>query len=219
MKYVFVILILFNVACSGSSLTGVADTNLTADQKTVIVNVLHEGSSTFDNDLGLTVTLSEASLDWGHVILISGGDDEECEEGHDVTLHVETEEDLLTPELTMLNLGTETINDYAYCGYRIELEGFHLAGSVFDGVTTTPFDITVEDEIAKEADFMASHEGVTIPHPLHYHEGQVEKEIAFVNEYSHWFDGIDFSESADELQVEIIANLKSHLGQYFSDAH
>lgn len=80
-----------------------------------------DGFKTLTNDEGFTITVEEAHLGWKNLTLVSGGDDPECEAGHDQTVSLAKEENLLAEDLIASDLGDAAIPMIAYCRYRIVL--------------------------------------------------------------------------------------------------
>lgn len=231
--------------CSGAALieTSSSENNET---KTLNVVVLHRtsdengdavetavanGTKTFLNDIGITISLEKSYVSWGHLFLISGGEDEECEAGHDVELHLEKIESMLDADLTETELAVEDIEDRAYCDYALEItpdnadtEGVneapeiagrsvYVAGSWNDGTWSGSFEIAVEEEIRVEAAFQALEDGEVITHPLHFHDDEDAASVTFENIYDAWLNGMTFTESAEEAAALLKTNVANALGQ------
>lgn len=186
-----------------------------------------DGTKIFQNDLGYIITLEKAGISWEHFHLISEGDDEDCEAGNDAEIELMYVENLFSNDLEAATLVTDLIADAAYCQYEIhfspeneesagiddfsEMAGntIYVSGSwSHDGESGT-FEIAVDDEIEVTGVFMASEEGELIEHPLHFHDGEDSTSVTFGNYYDRFFDGIDFSESNEELGFELIENLRN----------
>lgn len=236
----------FLSGCSGASLIG-ADASASETLKTLSVMALHHaldetsgaialeevaGAKTFVNDAGVTVTLESAYVSWGHLFLISGGDDADCEPDHDVEIHLETIEDILAADLSAVELAATAIEDRAYCRYELELtpdnadtDGIdsspeiagrtvYVAGIWADGSRSGAFELAVDGEIQMAADFERLEDGVSVVHPLHFHDGEDAASVTFSNIYSSWFNGMTFSESADEAAALFEANVTASLSQW-----
>lgn len=189
-----------------------------------------DGSKVFQNGLGVTITLEAAGISWGHVQLISEGNDPECEAGHDVELHVERIENLIAAvDLQASPLSATEIADYSYCQYRVELTPENsdspglsglseIAGSSiyakgtwdFNGAGGA-FEVKSAEEIELTREFVGQSGHA---HPLHYHEGEEAKTVRFAVYYDQWFEGVDFSESEAVLSAEVSANVLGSIKQY-----
>lgn len=245
-KYFSFAAVIFSLgACSGGELVQVHEESTSSfdEVKTVLVNVSHhgtadgdgvlpdltadDGSKVFQNDLGITITLSKAGVSWGHFDLISAGDDPDCGVAEDERLHVETIEDLLTEDGIETEIASEIIPDSVWCRYRIELTpdneeslaeadfaemenaAIYVAGTWESAGQSGAFAIAVREEIAVEGDFISLRDGVETEHPFHFHSETGE--VVLENVYDAWFDGMDFSESEDELAAKLKSNVEANL--------
>lgn len=230
--------------CSGTSLIESSSSENDA-AKTLTIEAIHRssdengggeiaatnGAKTFANDLGITVRLEKADVSWGHLFLISGDGDEECEAGHDAELHLETIENLLDADLAAIELATDEIEDRAYCDYAIELtsdnsdtEGadetpeiagrsVYVAGTWANGTDSGSFEIAVDEDIRVEAGFQALENGGIVAHPFHFHEGEEVANVTFENVYDAWFDGMTFMETAEDAATLLKTNVAAALSQ------
>lgn len=194
---------------------------------------LADGTKVFQNDLGITITLEEASLSWGHIELISAGDDDECGLNDDLTLHVESNQDLMTDDLVEQTLFDDAIVDATYCQYQIEFSiedtdsaalnhtadtgtpVIELSGHWQDGSASGDFAITIDETVTLSNIFYAAEDGEVIAHPLHFHEDLLVS--VFGVRYDQFLDGIDFSESDTQIQNQVIENLGLAVQQNFND--
>ena len=102
------------VQCSGSSLVATDLATSVSEFVTLTLQVVHHGtpdadgeypeytqedsSRVFTNNDGVEITLTKAAIHWGHMELISDGDDESCEAGNDVELDIHTVVNLISAE-------------------------------------------------------------------------------------------------------------------------
>lgn len=231
---ILVFYFLLMTACSGSALISEVEVNASENasaENTISVMAVHsgtpdeigtypdylmgDGTKIFQNDLGFTITLEKGGISWEHLHLISEGDDEDCETGHDADLELMYVENLLENDLESVVLATDFVADVAYCQYEIHfgpeneessgLDEFpemvshtvYVSGTwVHDGESGA-FEIAVDDEIEIEGAFIAS-EG-----------GENSMSVTFGTYYDRFFDGIDFSESDAALQEELTENLRN----------
>lgn len=119
-----------SAGCGNGSLLAVNPSE-SADPGTLSVSVTHhpddgseleadaDGFKTLVNDQGFTISIQEARLGWKELVLISGGEDPECLEGHDQTIAVNKNEDLLAEDLVPSELIDATVPMIAYCRYQI----------------------------------------------------------------------------------------------------
>jgi len=92
-----------------------------------------DGFKTFTNDRGFSITVEESHIGWKSVTLISGGEDPECEAGHDQNITIGKQEDLLAEDLVASDLVDAMIPMISYCNYRIHLGPSDAAALVVDG--------------------------------------------------------------------------------------
>jgi hypothetical protein len=255
-KFTVILLMMFLLNCTGSSLVGESDTSISAaeDIVTLILQSIHhstpdehgeypeytmdDGTRMFENNLGVMVTLTHAVFHWGHFDLISDGDDEDCEAGHDVSFDLHTLENFLDEDLHTLTLYTESaLENRAYCQYTIHLtadnsdthgiedlpeaEGasIYVAGTWSDGADSGSFEIKVTDDFSKTLSFKVKEDGVSSEHPLHYDDDETEDSVLFGNKYDQWFNDMDFSETAEELAEQLVTNIDSAMHQHLGAHH
>lgn len=238
-NYLFVLTVVIFSACSGQPLFSEEASQSATGTKALLLAVtqhgtpdevgvypdlaLADGTKVFQNDFGITITLEEASLAWGHIELISAGDDEECGLNDDLTLHVEATQDLMADDLAEQTLFDDLVADAIYCQYQIELEAasdasaelnhtadtsthvVHLSGHWSDGSASGDFSVAIDDTVTLSNIFYASEDSEVIAHPLHFHEDSLS--YVFGVRYDQLLDGIDFSEAEAEQQEQVLENL------------
>lgn len=238
--------------CSGNSLV---DTNDDVGQLQVsVVHHLHDGtelaadpdgSKTFITDLGFTVILEEAMVNWKTLKLVSGGGDPECQPGFDQTLDVNATQDYLGEDLISHALAENEISKIAYCAYELTLapgvsgaaiknhegedhgggestfpESFHLAGSWSKDADSGSFHIDTTDPVVISGLFHAMENGVMIEHPLHFHEGEDSADVLFGTKYDLLLDGVDFlAQSEDEQRDQVLVNFTNAVHQHLGATH
>lgn len=232
--------VLLLASCSGQSLLTQADADTILATKTLhLKSTQHgalneeghypdltqeDGSKTFTNDLGLTLTLESATLHWGHFHLISDGDDPECDPGHDVDIELDIHQNLMSEDLHAAVLASAQIEDRGYCRFMVhftpsEEDGVtaRLTGLWTDGVQSGGFNLSIEEEFEAEGIFASGTDMASAAHPLHYHEGQTEKNLTFAHTYDEWFDGVDFSEDNESLKAALTANILDSFHQHLGN--
>ncbi|HEX5036896.1 MAG TPA: hypothetical protein VFX30_07030 [bacterium] len=119
-----------SAGCGNGSLLA-SNPSVSADPGTVSAAATHhlsddseleadvDGFKTLVTDQGFTITIEEARLGWKELVLISGGEDPECVEGHDQTIALNKGEDLLAEDIVASELIDATVPMIAYCGYQI----------------------------------------------------------------------------------------------------
>ncbi len=121
-KYMMTLLTLpLLTSCNNGSLL-----NTNADESgatgTVTINETHSGaSSTFTTDLGYTVTLTTATLNWKRVSLLPEGDDPSCTDGPTLLLPLNYNGNLLDEDGTQSSMTESTITQRSYCQYQVVL--------------------------------------------------------------------------------------------------
>lgn len=203
------------------------------------------GTKTLVNDQGFTVVLDGAGVNWKSLKLISSGSDPECEGGNDQVVELESAEDLLGEDLLGSILTEQEIPRVAYCSWQLTVapgaevahlknhggedhgsgtanppidETFHLAGTWTKGSESGEFHIHSTEPLVLQGNFQAAHDAEVIEHPLHFHEGETEKQITFGISYDVLLDGVDFSAQTEEQLVsQVTTNLglaiHQHLGE------
>lgn len=255
MKYVSrIVLILLAFACAacgGESLINGLNTNVGVT-KTLTAHAIHhgteddtggfpdylqgDGTKLFVNDLGIAITLTKAAISWGHIQLISEGNDPECEAGHDAELHVENIENILDADLVEMELMAASIEDTAYCQFQVELtpdnaespgldllpgiagHSAYITGSWTHGAESGIFEIALDEELVTISPLITIEGHETIEHPFHFHEGDDAASLTFGFTYDRWFDGVTFAESLAELEIKVADNIIGSIGQYL-DSH
>lgn len=203
-----------------------------------------DGSKTLVNDLGFTVKLAEAKVNWKILKLVSGGADPECEAGLDQTLEINSSQDFLGEDLLSHVLGEHEIPKVAYCGYELTLapgtavatlkyhegedhgegnssfeESFHLAGTWSKDAGTGNFHIHSTDPLIIVSAFHSLHDAELVEHPLHFHEGEGAKQVIIKTRYDALLNGIDFQNQTEEQQrAQVGANFPDAVGQHFGEA-
>lgn len=219
-KIILFLIVLFATQCSGNTLITDAAISAAEDLKTVTIESVHEGSNPFENDLGVEVTLTEATIHWASFELVSGGDDEECLDDLNESFTLDVEESMLDEDFTATNLAErDDIPNLAYCQFVVTIGSVTAAGTWSDGISTGTFDIEVTDEISVSAGFQTEEDGEVIEHPLHFEEGEDSETVTLSNEYNQWFDGMSFSETAEELATMLKDNIEDTLHQHTQDHH
>jgi hypothetical protein len=203
------------------------------------------GTKTLTNDQGFSLVLEEAAVNWKSVKLISSGEDPECLGGNDQELEIESAENLLGEDLVSSILTEKDVPQVGYCSWQITVapgpeaahlknhggedhgsgtanppidETFHLAGTWSKDAASGEFHIHSTEPLVLQGNFQAAHDGEVIDHPLHFHEGEVEKQITFGISYDVLLKGLDFSAQTEEQLVEqVTTNLglavHQHLGE------
>lgn len=220
-----------------------ATTNHLADESSLAADA--EGFKTLTNDQGFTVVLEEAAVNWKSVKLISSGADPECEGGNDQDIELESAQDLLGEDLLANILTEQEIPQVSYCSWQITIapgaevatlknhggedhgsgtanppidETFHLAGSWSKDAESGEFHIHSTTPLTLQGNFQAAHDGELIEHPLHFHEGEVEKQITFGISYDILLNGVDFStQSEEQLVAQVTTNLGLALHQHLGE--
>ncbi len=244
-NYLFVLGAIIFSACSGQPLFDTDATESAEGTKQLTMSVtqhgtpdadgvypdlaLADGTKVFQNDLGVTITLEEASLSWGHIELISAGDDADCGQNEDLTLHVESTQDLMDDDLAEQTLFDDLVADAIYCQYQIEWEAatsasaelshttdtdthtVHLSGHWTDGSDSGDFSVSIDDGVTVSNIFYALEDGEIVAHPLHFHEDSLSYVLGV--RYDQLLDGLDFSESEAEQQAQVIENLEAAVRQ------
>jgi len=247
----------FFTNCSGTSL--IDDTNLNTDGSAPIgelqIATVHhledgteleanpDGSKSLTNDLGYAIVLAEAEINWKSLKLVSAGNDEDCEAGHDQDLEINQSESFLEEDLVSSLLSEHEIPMFAYCAYELTLapgtqgmaiknhegvdhgggdhapigESFHLAGTWSKDGANGSFHIDTIDPVMVAGLF---HAATGEEHPLHFHEGEIAKEVLFGTEYDVLLQGVDFqSQSEDQQRDQVIANLSEAVHHDAEEAH
>ena len=206
------------------------------------------GSKTLTNDLGFNVVLEEAAVNWKSVKLISSGSDPECEGGNDQDLSLESAQDLLGEDLIASVLTEQEVPQVAYCSWQITIapgvqaaalknhggedhgsgvvnppidETFHLAGTWSKDAASGEFHIHSTEPLVLQGNFQSSHDGELVEHPLHFHEGEVEKQVTFGITYDLLLNGLDFAAQGEEqlvtqARVNLGLAIHQHLGEVAS---
>lgn len=231
-KILTLILVAFSVSCSsGESL--VATGNESPGQKELVINVIHHGSKdeeghypdytqsdgtrVFQNAEGNIITLTQALISYKNFDLISEGSDEECESGFDTTILLSVTENVLDDDLEEITLVTTNITDRAYCQYSMNIESVTVKGSFDNGTESNDFEIVMTTPILIDDVFKVLTDGVTQEHALHYHDDETTKTITFGNKYDVWFDGINFTETDEEMGQKLSDNIKNSFHQHLHD--
>jgi len=243
-NYLCILIAVIFSACSGQPLFS-EDAESTAGTNQLVITVTQHGTpddagvypdlvtadntKVFQNDLGITITLEEASLSWGHIELISAGDDADCGQNDDLTLHVESTQDLMDDDLAEQTLFDDLVVEAIYCQYQIALEAasdanaelnhtadmgthtVHLSGHWTDGSDSGDFSVSIDDGVTVSNIFYALEDDEIIAHPLHFHEDSLS--YVFGVRYDQLLDGLDFSESEAEQQAQVIENLEAAVRQ------
>lgn len=221
----------------------VATTQHLADESALEAD--ESGFKTLTNDQGFTVVLEEAAVNWKSLKLISSGSDPECEGGSDQEIELQSAQDLLGPDLLAGVLAEQEVPQAAYCSWQITIapgleaaalknhggedhgsgvanppidESFHLAGTWTKEALSGEFHIHSTEPLVLQGNFQAPHDGEVIDHPLHFHEGEVEKQVTFGITYDLLLNGLDFSaQTEDQLVAQARINLglaiHQHLGE------
>ncbi|HEX5033779.1 MAG TPA: hypothetical protein VFW62_04810, partial [bacterium] len=182
---------------------------------------------------------------WKSLKLISAGDDPECVGGIDQDIEIESAEDLLGEDLIASILTEKEVPQVAYCSWQITVapgpegaalknhggedhgsgaanppiaETFHLAGTWSKDAASGEFHLHSTEPLVLQGNFQTAHDGEVIDHPLHFHEGEVEKQVTFGISYDILLKGIDFSaQTEDQLVTQVVTNLglaiHQHLGE------
>ncbi len=221
----------------------VATTQHLADDSALAADA--EGFKTLTNDQGFTVVLEEAAVNWKSLKLISSGSDPECEGGNDQDVELQSAQDLLDEDLFANVLTEQEIPQVGYCSWQVTIapgpevaalknhggedhgsgvvnppiaETFHLAGTWTKDAASGEFHIHSTEPLVLQGNFQAAHDGEVIDHPLHFHEGEVEKQITFGITYDVLLNGLDFAAQTEEqLEAQATINLglaiHQHLGE------
>ncbi len=243
--------------CSGNSLIDDSNPGASAEIGELqfsVVQHLHDGSElaadvdgskSFVNDLGYTVKLTEAKVNWKTFKLISGGEDPECQPGLDQTLEINSSQDYLGEDLISHLLGEHEVPKVAYCAYELTLapgaegaaiknhegedhgdgsssfpESFHLAGTWTKDAASGDFHIDTTDPVVLSGAFQSMHDGEMSAHPLHFHEGENSKQVLIGTKYDVLLSGVDFqAQTEDEQRALVIANFSNAVHQHLGATH
>lgn len=204
-----------------------------------------DGSKSFVNDLGYTVKLTEAKVNWKTFKLISDGEDPECQPGLDQTLEINSSQDYLGEDLISHLLGEHEVPKVAYCAYELILapgaegatiknhegedhgggsssfpESFHLAGTWTKDAASGDFHIDTVEPVVLGGAFHSMHDGETVEHPLHFHEGEASKQVLIGTKYDLLLTGVDFQAQSEEAQrAQVIANFPNAVHQHLGATH
>ncbi|MCC6271978.1 MAG: hypothetical protein IT572_00800 [Deltaproteobacteria bacterium] len=204
-----------------------------------------EGNKTFVNDLGYTVKLTEAKVNWKSIKLISDGDDPECLAGNDQDLEINSSQDFLGEDLISHLLGDHEVPMVAYCAYELTLapgaeaaaiknhegedhgggnssfpESFHLAGTWTKDAANGDFHIDTTDPVVIGGAFHTMQDGEMVEHPLHFHDGETSLSLLFGTKYDVLLNGVDFQAQDEDAQREqVLANLPNAVHQHLGATH
>lgn len=201
-KTICLFMLVTSIACNNGSLFE-TDPSASAALGNLHLTAVHH--LTEGNNKGYTVTLETALLSWRSLVLISAGEDPECEAGQDQTLQLNITEDLLT-DSTELELGTFSIPMISYCQYEIHFSAIQLSGRWSkEGVEGT-FDLQPTEPAMVTNVFVSSHEGAS--HPFHFHEGETEAAKSFATDSDLLLQDLDFANMTDAaLEAQVIENV------------
>jgi len=241
--------------CSGNSLIDGLNTDGSVAIGELQISTVHhledgtelaanpDGTKSLTNDLGYAIELEEAEINWKSLKLVSAGDDEDCEAGHDQDLEINQSESFLEEDLVSALLSEQEIPMFAYCAYELTLapgtdaaaiknhegvdhgsgdhapigESFHLAGTWAKDGASGGFHIDTTDPVTVAGVFHAS---TGEEHPLHFHEGETSTEVQFGTEYDALLKGVDFqAQNEDQRRDQVIANLSDAVHHDADSAH
>lgn len=247
----------FFAGCSGNSLIDDVNPGASVEMVELQLSVVQhlsdgseleadmDGSKSFVNDLGYTVKLTEAKVNWKTLKLVSGGEDPECQAGLDQTLEIDSSQDFLGEDLLSHLLGEYQVPQAAFCGYELTLapgetggaiknhegedhgggtssfpESFHLAGTWMKDAATGDFHIDTTDPVILSGAFHSMHDGEMVEHPLHFHDGETSKSLLFGTKYDVLLNGVDFQGQDEGAQrAQVIANFPNALHQHLGATH
>lgn len=191
------------------------------------------GTKVFENSEGIQITIDKVYISWKSFELISEGDDEECEAGNDALISLDLIEDFMQTDLEEFTIISDSIVDTSFCQYEItisddnasfeniedypEIEGLaiFISGTYESGLATESFEVEIAGEFTKTANFQTKDDdGNKIDHPFHFHEEEDSGEVMIGNKYDKWFDGVDFTESSEDLADKVKSNFLSSMHQH-----
>lgn len=219
-------------SCSGKNLlTQSANNEATVFSKQLIVKLSHhgtidengnfpdylqpDGAKEFVNNLGITIHLTEASLNLAHLHLGAGDDPAKCVGTTETSIDLDFNEDVIKNDNVATQLAIQNIMDQEYCQYTFHVDPSQespdysalLKGTWTHGAQSGDFEISMDDGFEISGDFTTSSGS----HPLHYHAGQTSKTLLFEINYDKWFDDIDFTEDSTTLQSAVTDNIQTNL--------
>lgn len=230
-------------ACGGSNLEedffgqnsgnlGVVDVlALQHDHEGMAIALSDTNTKSFTNDLGYEIELTEASLHFHELNLISEGEDLACVGGQDQNISLHSSYDLMGEDLLTSLLGTAQVPYVYYCSWELMLgaaeadhnmAAFHLSGTWSYEGTTENFDLMGMEPVMVSAPFKVEENGEVIVHPLHIHEGEDKLSVLIGTKYDQLFDGIDFgnaSQSEADRLDQVYQNIQSGVVHQHTGAH